>query len=252
VDMEGDLPEEMTALFQAQVEVEGHAPIVIKDTYSGASYSGGRAPQALYSQVAGIVNLLTYNSYKPVRINRIDCETQVVPGRRTADIQSVELDSETYAPGEMLKATVFLKPYKGVPQRLPVSLQLPADLPEGNYTVTVCDDLSNTRYELRDNPTLNNPQSVDQLFEALQLQTAARRTNLVVRVPVRAAGVALEGKALPNLPPSMVALLSETRRTGAETMGAALTARHGTDWVVQGSESVRFTVTRHKKVFAQP
>ena len=52
------------------------APLVIKDTFSG--FSGGRAPAALYSQVAAVVNLLTYNPYQPVRIKRIECDTHIV------------------------------------------------------------------------------------------------------------------------------------------------------------------------------
>ena len=31
-------------------------------------------------------------------------------------------------------------------------------------------------------------------------------------------------------------------------MGGALVSRQRTDWVVQGSESVRFTVTKNKKL----
>src|SRR5438876_540824 len=82
VDMEGEWPEEMTAELQARIEVEGRPDIVIKDTFSGASYSGGRAPQALYSQIAAAVNLLTFNPYKPVRMERIECETHLIPGRQ--------------------------------------------------------------------------------------------------------------------------------------------------------------------------
>ena len=35
-------------------------------------------------------------------------------------------------------------------------------------------------------------------------------------------------------------------------MSGALVSRQATDWVVSGSESVRFTVTRHKKVGLKP
>jgi hypothetical protein len=252
VDMEGDLPEEMTATMQARIDVEGHAPIVLEDTFSGAAYSASHAPQSLYGPVASIVGLLTHNPYKPVQINHIECETRVAPGRRTADIEAIELESETYAPGDTLKATVYVRPYKGSVVRLPVTLQLPADFPEGSYSATVCDDLANTRLELRDNPNLNNPQNLGQLFEAVKLAAAARRTNVVVRVPAPAVGVALDGKSLPNLPPSMVQILGNPRKNGAQTMGAALVSRQGTDWVVQGSESARFTVTRNKKQFIQP
>ncbi|MCI0457966.1 MAG: hypothetical protein L0Z62_13450 [Gemmataceae bacterium] len=251
VDMEGELPEELTAELKAKIEVEGHAPIVIHDTFSGSSFSGGRAPQALYSQIANVVSLLTYNTYRQVRIQRIECDTRINPGRRTAEIEAVELDSETLAPGEALKATVFVRPFKGLRQRLTVALKLPADLPEGSYTATVCDDLANARSEMRDNPILSNPQDLDQVFQALKVQTAAKRTNLVVRVPINAVGVALSGKPLPNLPPGMVQILSTTRRTGAQTMGGALVSRQATEWVVQGSESVRFNVSRTRRVVAE-
>ncbi|HLJ98066.1 MAG TPA: SpoIVB peptidase S55 domain-containing protein [Gemmataceae bacterium] len=247
IDMQGELPDELTADLTARVEVEGHAPLVIQDTYSGALYTGGRAPPALYAPVANLINLLLYNSYKPIRINRIECETRIRAERRTADIEAVELDSETYEPGDTIKATVFLRPFKGLRQRLPVSLKLPVDLPEGNYTATVCDDLSNARFELRDNPTLSTPHTLSQLFESLQVQTAAKRTNLVVRIPINAVGVAVGGTALPNLPPSMVQILGASRRTGAQPVAGSLVARQSTTWVVQGTESVRFIVTKNKK-----
>src|SRR5438876_1533091 len=170
VDMEGEWPEEMTAELQARIEVEGRPDIVIKDTFSGASYSGGRAPPALYSQIAAAVNLLTFNPYNPVRLKQIDCETHLVPGRQTAEIEAIALDSETYSPGDTLKATVYLLPYKGSRQRLSVTLQLPADLPEGSYSALVCDDLTNVRRQIRDNPNLSSPQSLDQIFETLSVQ----------------------------------------------------------------------------------
>ena len=44
VDMEGELPEELTAELTARIELEGHEPLVLKDTFSGIS--GGRAPAA--------------------------------------------------------------------------------------------------------------------------------------------------------------------------------------------------------------
>jgi hypothetical protein len=163
----------------------------------------------------------------------------------------VELQTETYAPGETLKATVFVRPYKGLRQRVPLTLKLPADLPEGSYTANVCDDLAAARSELRDNPNLSNPQTLDQIFAALKVQTDVQRTNLVLRVPLSAVGVALDGKSFPNLPPSMVEILRNSRRTGAQTMSGALVARHKTNWVVQGAESVRFTVAKNKKVLAQ-
>ena len=246
VDMEGDMPEEMTADLQARIEIEGQPPVLIKDTFSG--FSGGRAPQALYSQVAAAVSILSNNPYRPLRINRIECETQIHAGRRSADIEAVELDSEVYAPGDTLKAQVFVRPFKGQMQPLRVALKLPADLPEGRYKATLCDDLSAVRQDLRDHPVLSQPQNVAQVLESLRTQLSVKRTNLVVRVPLGASGVTLAGRELPDLPGSMVQLLGSSRRTGAQTIRSALESRRGTDWIIQGQESVSFRVAKDKKL----
>lgn len=245
VDMEGELPEELTAEMTARIELEGQEPLILKDTFSG--FGGGRAPAALYSPVATVLQMLVYNPYQPVRVTRVECETEITPGRRTAEIEAVELDADTYAPGDTVKATVLLRPYKGETRRLPVRLKLPADLPEGSYTATVCDDMTRARMSLRDDPTLSNPRSTKALLDAVQLQLGVKRTNLVLRVPVGATGVAVGGTAMPKLPGSMVQVLGNGRRTGSQPVGEALVARQPTEWVIQGAEAVRFVVANHKR-----
>src|SRR4029079_6499538 len=88
VDMECDLPEELTADLQCRIEVEGRPAVVIHDQFSGSSFSGNRAPQALYAQVYAVISRLTYNAHRPVRIQRIECSTQIRSGRSTADIEA--------------------------------------------------------------------------------------------------------------------------------------------------------------------
>src|SRR5262249_41987054 len=128
VDMEGEMPEEMTAEFTAKVELQDREPVVIHDVFSGMS--GGRAPAALYGQVGTVLGLLVNNPYEPLRVTRIECDTKVTPERRTAGIETMELDSDAYEPGGEVRASVFVRPYKGVPRRLTAKLKLPDDLPE--------------------------------------------------------------------------------------------------------------------------
>ncbi len=248
IDMEGDMPEEMTANLKVRIEVDGREPLLLNDIFSGTAVAGNRAPQAIYTQVVMLLNQMNFNNFEDLRINKIECLTEILPGRRTADIDSVEMDTETYAPGETVKAIVVLRTYKGNRQRVPVSLTLPADLPEGSYSATVADDLAVARQELRDNPLVNFPQNTDQLFKGLQIITSVKRTNLTVRLPLAGSGVAVDGKALPNLPPSMVQMLSNSRHSGAQSLGSAVVTRQPTEWVIQGTESLRFTVAKNSKV----
>jgi hypothetical protein len=232
---------------ECKIEIEGKEPIVIKDRYAGASYSGGRAPTALYQSVGAVVSALVNNPYEAVRIKSIDCQTVIRPGRLAAEIESVELDSDAYAPGDTLKATAFVRPYKGEPRRLTVTLKLPADMPEGTYTATVCDDVARARMDMRDKPDLNSPLTIDQVIAAIRHQTAAKRTNLAVRVPLPAVGVNLGGESLPDLPPGLVQVIGQTRRTGAVPVAGSVSARKPTEWVLVGSEAAKFTVTKNKK-----
>ena len=96
-----------------------------------------------------------------MRFKQIDCDTRIREGRRTAEIDTVELASELVSPGETLKAVAFLQPYKGKRERVEISLALPKDLPEGAYTATLCDEPAAIRARLRDNPLLSNPDGLD-------------------------------------------------------------------------------------------
>ena len=68
---------------------------------------------ALFSPLASIANILVRNPMAPVRIEGIDCEVEIEPGRKVATIESVRLLSDTVEPGKDLKAFVTLKPFKG-------------------------------------------------------------------------------------------------------------------------------------------
>jgi hypothetical protein len=248
VDMEGDLPEEMTARLKIRFQLEGRSPVTLDDLHSGTNLVGARGPMALYGQVMMLTQILSNSSLGKVRIEKIEAETEVSAGRRTAEIESVEPESETYAPGETVKARVVVRPYKGPRQPYTVAVQLPADLPEGNYTAMISDGLGAIRNELRDNPHLSYPTTLEHLYKAVDVVASGRRTNLVMRVSTPEAGVTIGDHALPDLPASMVQILGSGRRTGAQPITGSVSGRTETPWVLQGSDSFRFTVSRNKRI----
>jgi len=112
----------------------------------------------------------------------------------------------------------------------------------------IYDESTHARMKVRDNPVISAPQNIDQLIDMLTAMQAGKRTNLVIRVNTGPTGVAVGGKAMPNLPGSMVQILSANKKTGTQPVGSSISAKQPTDWVVQGTEAVRFTVTRNNKV----
>ncbi|MFO0867180.1 MAG: hypothetical protein U0744_21500 [Gemmataceae bacterium] len=248
IDAEGDLPEEMTARLKVKFEFKDRPSLVVEDLHSGSNLVGARGPQALFGQPNAIMQILTNNPISPVVVKNIDATVEIKPGRRTADIESVELESDSYSPGETVKAIVTLRPYKGTRTRVTVQMPLPNDIAEGSYSATISDEIANAKQELRDDPNLGAPTTEEQLFRSLNTIAAARRTTLTMRVAMPDQGVALHGQSLRDLPPSMVQILGNGRRSGGQTIAGSLVARQPTNYVLTGSETIRFNVTKVKRI----
>ncbi len=99
-DTEGNLPEELTAHLTATIRLKGFEPIVLSDTYSGSRYTGAMGASMLFSPLASIVSILARNTMAPVRIESIDCDVAIEPGRRVAQIESCRLLSDTVRAGQ--------------------------------------------------------------------------------------------------------------------------------------------------------
>ena len=96
---------------------------------------------------------------------------------------------------------------EGTPRRLTAKLKLPDDLPEGDYTVNGHRRSERRPHGTARRPNVSSPQNVEQVLRAVHMQTEAKRTRLTLRVPLGAAGVAVGGKSLPDLPAGVVQIL---------------------------------------------
>jgi SpoIVB peptidase S55 len=244
IDTEGNLPEELTAHIKATVKLKGHEPIHLEDTYSGLRYTGQGGPSALFSPIASIVNILVKNPYGKVRIESLDADVEIVPGRTVASVESVRLASDRIEPGETLQAFVTLKPFKGERQTLTVSLPTPADLEEGSYDASVLDSTNSLRRRLRNEPARSEPRDIPSLLDFLRFQVQARHTVLYLHVPLTERGVAVEGQSLPNLPGSARAVFATTRRTSESPVRADLIKEVETPWVLDSSQTIKFHVVK--------
>jgi hypothetical protein len=244
IDTEGNLPEELTARLNATIRFKGHDPIEVHDTLSGPRYTGPMGPSSMFIPIASIVNIVVRNPMTPVRIESIDCDIELAPGRSVATVESVRLASDRLEPGQTLKAFVTVKPHKGERQVVPVTVALPKDLPEGAYDFQVVDSVNSLRRRLRNEPGLTEPRDVDGLLTLLRLQTLPRRTAVHVHIPLPDRGVSVHGQPLPNLPGSARAVLASSRQSGEPSIRADLIETVDTPWVIDGGQSLRFTVVK--------
>ncbi|WP_435005807.1 SpoIVB peptidase S55 domain-containing protein [Tundrisphaera lichenicola] len=244
VDTEGNLPDELTAKIGATIQIKGHDPIVFKDVLSGPRYSGATGPSAMFSPIAGMVNMLVRNSLAPIRIESIDCSVEVIPGRTAAVVESVRLASDRVEPGAPLQAFVTIKPFKGDREVVEVALSLPDDFPEGTHEAFVCDLSNSLRRRFKNEPQLLEPRDGDGLIRAIRSQIDMTRTTISLHVAGPDRGLAVMGQPLPNLPGSARAVFTSARQTPEPAIRQDLIGSAETDWVVDGSQSIKFTVAR--------
>jgi SpoIVB peptidase S55 len=244
IDTEGNLPEELTAQMTAAIKLKGHDPIMLSDAFSGPRYTGPMGAAMLFSPLASLVNIVVRNSMEPVRIESIDCDVSIEPGRKVAQIESVRLLSDTVAPGEELKAFVTLKPYKGERETIEVVVPIPADFPEGPVEAIFCDAANSNRRAFRNDPSLLEPHDLAGLLHSLKLQTEAKRTALFVHVPAPERGLSIKGQALPNLPGSVRAVFASKREVPISPIRSDRVRTVPTRWVIEGMQSLRFSVAK--------
>jgi hypothetical protein len=244
IDTEGNLPEELTARMSATVRLKGADPITVQDTFSGARYTGPMGASLLFSPLSTIVSILVRNPIAPVRIESIECDVQIEPGRRTAILESVRLASETVEPGHDVKAIVTLKPHKGERETHEIKIPIPRDFPEGPCELVVCDAVNSTRRQFRNDPAILDPHDLDQLIRAIRVQTDPKRTSVYLHIPSPERGVTIRGQALPNLPGSVRSALLSKRETPMPPIRSDITGVLPVSWVVEGVQSLRFTVAK--------
>ncbi len=244
IDTEGNLPDELTARIKATIRLKDHDPIEVNDTLSGPRFTGPMGPAALFGPIASIVNILARNSMARVRIEGIDADVEIAPGRTVATIESVRLVSDRLEAGDTLRAQVTLKPFKGERQTLTVSLPLPDDLPDGNYEANLLDMSNSLRRRFRNEPGLTEPRSLEGLLSVIRLQTVPRRTAVYLHVALPERGLAVQGQPLPNLPGSVRAVLTSNRQTQEPPVRLDLVQSVDTAWVIEGSQTLKFSVVK--------
>jgi hypothetical protein len=244
IDTEGNLPEELTARLSARFLLKGHEPIDLTDTCSGQRYTGQTGASALFSPLAAIATLLVRNPLAPVRIEGIDCEVNIEPGRKTAVIESVRLVSDTVEPGHDLRALVTLKPYKGERETVVLTVPIPADFPEGSYEAVYSDVAGTLRRRFRNEPGLGEPHDLTGFMKTIRLQTEPKRTAIYAHVPTPDRGLAVQGQDLPNLPGSARAVFASKKEVQLQSLRSDLISVVPTSWVIEGAQTLRFTVAK--------
>lgn len=243
----GGLSPEITLSVQAKIAANGLEPITIDNTFSGSGIVGSAGAESLFNQVAVIADGLTRNPFGSARLDSIECQTVISNRRTSAAIMAVRLESDVLEPGDTLRATATLRPYKGEPVDVDIELTLPPETPKGQYTAALCDSTMHLKMLFAEEPQLLTARSVPEVAQSFRRQLEEKRQTLYLRVLVPDTGLIVNEVSLPQLPASARAALVNRKATPPRPIRRALVSRKSCPWVIEGSSMLRFQVVDDKR-----
>jgi len=190
-----ELEEEQTLFMDTTMEIDGHKPLRFAD-----AASGGSAGDLLAIRQLDLYESLLANPCEFPNVKSLTVHVRMENGWKASQLDSLEMDQNEIKPGATLRAVIGLRNYRGEPSSIPVSVPIPADLRTSQVQLFVGDADAALRM---DEPPRLPPQTLDQVLDRLRLTRSHQ--NICVKLLLTAPGLSVEGKNLPDLPPSVAA-----------------------------------------------
>jgi hypothetical protein len=238
-----DLPELHTVRHSVDIDFGslGH--------YHAANVASGSSTNlAMTDLVRPLIVMLNNPLAPPATIKAIDVQITVEPADRSAEILDLRLDGRVYRPGDQVTGRATIKPFRKPRQTIAVRLDLPADLPDGSYTLTACDSGSATQLMVNEMPQRFDPRTVEDLFQAVQRLSEYQGDSLYLRLPLVGKNLAIGSKELTDLPESRKNILSQAALgSDAKTFTQSLVIPVSCDYVLVGEATATLEVQRELK-----
>lgn len=235
------MPELHTVTHDVEVEFEKLG------VYRASNVSTGmRAYEAASDAVRPIAALMDNPYAKAPPLKRVHVRMRIEPVNRLVRLERFRLDSSTFRPGEMVTGEATVRPYRGERKTIRLGMRLPADLPEGRYTLTICDDVTAMSAVQRERPYAFRPRTVEQLYDSLRRTVSGHAERIYLRIPLPdRGGTALKQTPLPEMPASRADILAQAERLDTTTYKRSLVASVPCKFVFRGSGTVSFDVRRN-------
>ena len=202
--------DQQTIYMDTTIEVPGHDPVKLSDASSGEDAGFFLVINQLILYESLLENPCEFPDVKSLAFH-----VRMVDGWKSSRLDSLEMDQNEIKPGATLHAVIGLRNYRGEASAIPVSVPIPADLRTPEVQLFVGDADAALRM---DEPPRVPPQTLDQVLD--RIRQARSHQNICVKLLQTAPGLSVEGKNLPDLPPSVVAQFASPNSTTAKaTLG---------------------------------
>jgi hypothetical protein len=191
------------------------------------------------------LSALMDNEFGEMNVQSIDASVGVAEEVRGASIVAATLEESTVKPGDWVVAYVRVKPYRGEDQVKKVAVQVPTDVPDGQYTLTVGGAQSYLQQKIISRPHLMNVDNMEELFKAVEMQLDIKDDAIYTVLSLHPANnLAIGRSELPHLPSSRLALMAVDSSTRTSPYVESAESIEDMPWVIMGMTSLPVNVKK--------
>ncbi len=208
-------------------------------------YSSGIALLSAVVDAVQPVGVLLNNPFAGLALDSLHFELEISETLAQARIAGLRLSPPDPKAGQRIALQATLQPYRAAPVTEHLVLELPAYLEPGPFVVRVGSGVASTSWEAARQPDAFVPRNASDLLALLERTGAAN--ELVVELFRAAPSFTVNGRELPGLPPSALAVLSADRSAGhLGPVQGEVVLRHTltTDYVLFGEQSLDMTLRK--------
>ncbi|MBI1922853.1 hypothetical protein HYR99_01245 [Candidatus Poribacteria bacterium] len=212
--------------------------IALKNVYSSSGSPGLQAARSLLP-----LSSLIGNDYAKVAVEAVNVNIKIEDKRKTASIEGIRMDKDRYRPGEEIQVMVVLRPYLEEPIIQTGRIRIPLDAPEGPITLLAIAGSSYEDWQRARAPLNYRPTNINQLIKLLQ--RGENNNDIILELFVPIPGMTVQGQEFPELPLSMLSVMSSPTQSGegGYTRGTTLHfEKVPTKYVIDGSQFLRLTI----------
>jgi hypothetical protein len=167
------------------------------------------APTSLAIDLLSDMAPIYSNEFQVRSVREVTAEVRIRDGIQSGDLQSAFVDRSIVKPGETVRISAYIRPWRKPQQRITTTLRIPASLPNGRYNIAIIDARQRELNEIVRAPGLYRARNFDDVVRILGVQFPTNRLYVLLANPEN--GLTIDGREFDSVPPSFQQTLSQLR-----------------------------------------
>ncbi len=235
-----DPPREHSIRYVIEAHFEGLG------AYRTSNFTSQRGMLAISLDLMVPMLILMDAPFGKAKATRARVEVTIEEGARVGLMDEVTMAKTVFEPGETVTVHIRWFHFRQAPKFTDASyaLTLPADIPDGEYELTVGSAQTYLSALQSSKPHLFTVETLAETIEALNLIGSFPENRLYMRLGLPTGGVAVKRVEMPELPSFRRKILADTLRSDVRAYSEALVVQHETGFHVGGQRSLSIQVSR--------